>query len=405
MTGKPTLAVFGAQPRFATQLSVGQRFRPDWDRYERAVRDIFERRFYTSQRFAGPLIVELQRRLQEFLGVKHVIVLRNATNGLMIATHTLGLRGRVIVPAWTHVATIQALAWSKCEPVYCDIDPISQQMSADSVKRLLDAGGITGILGVHLWGGAAPVEVLQGLAQEFGVPLYYDAAHAFGVETHAGAIGRYGRAEVFSFHASNVLGIGEGGCIATNDDVLAAKFVAMRGDEVAPANVSMQSATARMSEIQAAIALMMLDDFGRNRRANEQQYLQYEQGLSGFAGIRLLKPSGVVQSNFQNLVCVVDETRFGLSRDDLLAVLRADNVLARRDFHASIEANDLLLAGAAMTAGQLRSTKAAARNTFQLPIGGGVSLNDVERVCELVGQAHAHAPAIRSAAISPVTAN
>ena len=123
----------------------------------------------------------------------------------------------------------------KCEPVYCDIDPISQQMSADLVRRLLDAGGISGILGVHLWGGAAPIEVLQGLAEVIGVPLYYDSAHAFGVKTNDGAIGRYGRAEVLSFDALNMLGTGEGGCITTNDDVLAAKFVAMRGDEVAPA--------------------------------------------------------------------------------------------------------------------------------------------------------------------------
>ena len=91
MTGKPPRCFRRAA---AVRCSAIRRpaFRPDWDRYERAVRDIFERRFYTSQRFAGPLVVELQRRLQEFLGVKHVIALRNATNGLMIATHTLGLR-------------------------------------------------------------------------------------------------------------------------------------------------------------------------------------------------------------------------------------------------------------------------------------------------------------------------
>jgi len=271
MTGKARLAVLGAAPRFAAPLHVGQGYRPDWERYERAARDIFARRFYTSQRFAGPLVVELQRRLEEFVWVRRVIVLRNATNGLMIATHTLGLRGKVIVPAWSHIATVQALIWSKCEPVYCDIDLISQQMSANSVRRLLAAGGVTGILGVHLWGGAAPVKALQGLAEEFEVPLYYDAAHAFGVRTHNRAIGGYGCAEVFSFQSSNVLSTGEGGCIATNDEALAAKFVAMRGDEVAPAGVSLQSATARMSEIQAAIGLMMLDDFERNRRSNEQQ--------------------------------------------------------------------------------------------------------------------------------------
>ena len=135
----------------------------------------------------------------------------------------------------------------------------------------------------------------------------------------------------------------------------------------------MQSATARMSEIQAAIGLMMLDDFDRNRRSNEAQYLQYEQRLSGLDGIRPAKPSGVARSNFQNLVCVVDETTFGLDRNELLGVLRAENVLARRDFHASIEPNGLLSVTAATVVGRLPSTTAAARDTLQLPIGGGVA--------------------------------
>src|ERR1700687_5314966 len=108
MIGKPSLAILGANPRFDEPLQVGQFHWPQWERYEKAARDIFSRRFYTSQRFAGPLVVQFQRRLQEFLGVKKPIAIRNATNGLMIATHSLGLQGKVIVPSWTSVATVQA---------------------------------------------------------------------------------------------------------------------------------------------------------------------------------------------------------------------------------------------------------------------------------------------------------
>ena len=276
MTGKPSLAVFGAQPRFKELLPVGQFYWPQWERYERAARDIFSRRFYTSQRFAGPLVVQLQRRLQEFLGVKHAIAIRTATNGLMIATHTLGLQGKVIVPAWTFIATVQSLLWSKCQPVFCDIELDSQQMSLHSIRRLLEGGGIKGILGVHLWGNTVPVRELERLAEEYDVPLYYDAAAAFGCRVHDRAIGTFGRAEVFSFHAANILSTGEGGCITTNDDALASKFIAMRGDEVSGTGLSLQSATARMSEMQAAVGLMMLDDFERNRRNNQGQHDVYE---------------------------------------------------------------------------------------------------------------------------------
>src|SRR5580704_9299262 len=253
MTGKPSLAVFGTKPKFSKPLPVGQFYWPEWKQYEEAARGIFSRRYYTAQRFAGPLVVQFQRRLEEFLGVKHAIVVRNATNGLMIATHTLGLKGKVIVPSWTSVATVQSLLWSNCHPVFCDIDRESQQMSLVSVRRLLDAGGVEGVLGVHLWGDASPVIELEKLSEEYGAVLYYDAAHAFGCRASERPVGTFGRASVFSFHAANILNTAEGGCIVTNDDDLAAEFRAMRGDHVPGAGVSVQSATARMSEIQAAI--------------------------------------------------------------------------------------------------------------------------------------------------------
>jgi dTDP-4-amino-4,6-dideoxygalactose transaminase len=403
VTDKPRLAVFGTKPRFSEPLPVGQFYWPEWQRYEKAARDIFSRRFYTSQRFAGPLVVQFQRSLQEFLGVKHAIAIRNATDGLMIATHTFGLRGKVIVPSWTFVATVQALIWSNCQPVFCDIDPESQQLSLMSVRRLLEGGGIKGILGVHLWGDASPVRGLEILADEYGIPLYYDAAHAFGCRVNGKPIGGFGRAEIFSFHATNILSTGEGGCLTTNDDSLAAKFMAMRGDEVSGTGVAMQSATSRMSEMQAAIGLMMLDEFDRNRRNNEEQHRSYEKQLSAIPGIRILKPSGATSSNFQNFVGVVDNSRFGITCDQLLAVLKAENVMAERHFHPpshlvspfskiSLEYRQLL-----------QNTELAGRTTFQLPVGARVTAEHIEQLCDVIHEAHRHSESINSV-LAPLTA-
>lgn len=395
MTGKPPLAVLGARPRFSEPLPVGQFYWPDWERYEKAARGIFSRRYYTAQRFAGPLVVEFQHRLQEFLGVKHAIAVRNATNGLMIATYTLARQGKVIVPSWTFIASIQALLWSNCQPVFCDIDPESQQMSLASVRRLLEGGEIKGILGVHLWGNVLPVEELEMLAEEHGVALYYDAAHAFGCRVKERAIGTFGRVEVFSFHATNILSTAEGGCITTNDDALAAKLRAMRGDHVSGTGVAVQSATARMSEIQAAIGLMLLDDFDRNRRNNQEQHHSYEKRLSGVPGIRILKHSDATNSNFQNLVGVVDGSEFGLTRDELLAVLRAENVAAERHFYPSSHAVSPF-SNIALEPGQLKNTESAARSTFQLPIGARVTADAIKQICDIVCEAHLHSKSLKS---------
>jgi dTDP-4-amino-4,6-dideoxygalactose transaminase len=401
MTGKPRLAVFGARPRFSEPLPVGQFYWPEWQRYETAARDIFSRRFYTSQRFAGPLVVQFQQRLQEFLGVKHAITIRNASSGLMIATHTFGLRGKVIVPSCAFIGTVQALMWSNCQPVFCDIDPESQQLSLMSVRRLLEGGGIKGILGIHLWGGAAPVRGLEILADEYGIPLYFDAAHAFGCRVNGKSIGGFGRAEVFSFHPANILSTGEGGCLTTNDDSLAAKFTAMRGDEVSGTDVAMQSATSRMSEMQAAIGLMMLDEFDRNRSNNEEQHRSYQRQLSAIPGIRILKPSGAKSSNFQSLVGIVDDSRFGVACDRLLAVLKAENVMAESPFHPPSH----LIIYFAKIAGEhrqrLANAELAARTTFQLPIGARVTAEHIDQLCDIIHEAHRHSEAINSVLASP----
>jgi len=400
MTGARSLAILGATPRFENPLQVGQFYWPRWEGYETAVRDIFSRRFYTSQRFAGPLVVEFQRRLEEFLGVKHVVVVRNATNALMIATHTLGLRGKVIVPSWTFIATVQALIWAKCQPVFCDIDLETQQMSMPSVRRLLEGGGIDGILGVHLWGNALPVGELDSLAEAYGVPVYYDAAQAFGCRVGERAIGAFGRAEVFSFQAANILSTAEGGCLATNDDALATKFLAMRGDHVPGGGVSLQSATARLSEIQAAIGLMILDDFDRIQRNNEEQHRCYESCLGSVPGIRVLTPSGATISNFQHLVAIVEPAKFGLTRDELLSVLKAENIVAERQFHPSAHLVSPFSA-IALDPGQLCNTARAAEGTFQLPLGARVTVDRIERICDVIHAAHHHAGSLRPVLAAP----
>jgi len=373
---------------------------PEWESYERTARDIFARRYYTSQRFAGPLVVRFQHCLEEFLGVKHAIAVRNATNGLMIATYTLGLQGKVIVPSWTFIATLQSLLWSSCQPVFCDIDLQSQQMSIASVRRLLDGGGIQGILGVHLWGNASPVLELEVLAREYGVALYYDAAHAFGCKVNGKSIGTFGRAQVFSFHAANILSTGEGGCITTNDDALAAALTAMRGDEVSATGPAPQSATSRMSEMQAAIGLTMLDNFERNRRNNEEQRQSYQQRLSVVPGVEVLEHGGVTRSNHQCLVGVVDPSRFGLTRDELVAVLRAENVAAGRQFYPTNHSVKPF-SNFGPEYGQLQNTELAARSTFQLPIGAPVTANQIEQICDIIHEAHANSQPIKSALARP----
>lgn len=386
-------ALFGAPPAFAEPLPIGQLYFPSWERYAEVFKGIFERQYYTEY---GPLNQQLEQKLQQFLGVKHAICVTNESVGLMMLANALGLKGKVILPSFAFIASAQSLSWAGLEPVFCDVDPDTHQLDLKQVAALIDQD-VSAIMGVHLWGGACQPKVLAELAGAHGVQLYFDAAHAFGCAVDDVRIGNFGRAEIFSFHQDNILNAGEGGCICTNDDELAAKLRVMRSSAGAgnkPAEVT-KTVNGRMSEAQCAIALMSLEDFSANQQNNQALYHLYETRLAAISGLHLVKPSGVSFSNYQYLVCRVDEHTFGLSRDVLIALLKAENINARRYFYPGVHRSIPYAQQLPQYLERLPNTDRLSATCIQLPIGALVSAQSVQRICEILGRAHQAAPAIR----------
>ncbi len=218
------LAVFGGEPSFAAPLHVGRPNITDQARFSELVEGLLERRWLTND---GPLVRELEERVAAHVGVRHCVATCNGTVALEIAIRALGLTGEVIVPSYTFIATAHALHWQGLTPVFADIDPRTHTLDPEAVQRAITPR-TSGILGVHLWGRAAPVDDLQAIADEHGLPLLFDAAHAFSSTHRQRKIGRFGRAEVFSFHATKFFHSLEGGAIVTDDDDLAETMRLMR---------------------------------------------------------------------------------------------------------------------------------------------------------------------------------
>lgn len=391
--GTLNFALFGAPPAFDKPLPVGQLYFPSRERYEEQFRGIFARQYYTEY---GPLNQELEQKLQQFFGVKHAICVTNATIGLMMLADAMELSGKVILPAFSHIASAQSLTWAGLEPVFCDIDLDNHQIAHDQVSALLDKD-VSAIMGVNLWGGACDPKALSALSEAHGVQLYFDSAHSFGCAVEGVPIGNFGRAEVFSFHADNILNATEGGCICTNDDGLAGRLRNMRSSAGAGKPVSVtKTVNGRMSEAQAAIALLNLEYFPANQKHNEALFLQYEKRLEAIPGIYLAKPAGVSFSNYQSVVCEVNESEFGLSRDWLVEVLKAENVGAQRNFYPGLHRSIPYLHELPHFRDHLPNTDNLSASCFQLPAGALVSAQAVDRICDILGNAHHASPAIRS---------
>ncbi|MBP7963575.1 MAG: aminotransferase class I/II-fold pyridoxal phosphate-dependent enzyme [Caldilineaceae bacterium] len=375
------LAVLGGEPAFEMPLHVGRPNIGDRQQFMASVNQILDNRWLTN---FGPFMVQFEQALCSLLGAKHCLVTSNATVGLEIAAHALGLTGEVIVPAFTFVATAHSLQWQGITPVFCDIDPRTHNIDPRQVEKLITPR-TTGILGVHLWGRPCDIEALQETADRRNLKLFFDAAHAFGCAHRGRMIGNFGAAEVFSFHATKFFNAFEGGAIVTNDDDLARRVESIRDFGFAGYDRVVDVGTnGKMTEISAAMGLtnlLSLDDFAR---INQRNYHRYRRELDALPGFCLIRYDERQRSNFQYMAVEVDAQETGITRDELIKVLHAENVLARRYFWPGchrMEPYRTLFPHADET---LPRTEEVASRILVLPTGSAINEEDIETICDIL---------------------
>ncbi|MDG1173297.1 MAG: aminotransferase class I/II-fold pyridoxal phosphate-dependent enzyme, partial [Opitutales bacterium] len=151
----------------------------------------------------GPMVTQLEHKIQRYLGVKHCVCVCNATIGLELLQRALDLKGEVIIPSFTFIATANSLRWQKIKPVFCDIKADTHLIDPDCIEELITEK-TSAILAVPIWGQACDYDKLVKIAKKHKLRLIFDSAHAFGCKVGEKFIGGFGDAEVFSFHATKV---------------------------------------------------------------------------------------------------------------------------------------------------------------------------------------------------------
>ncbi len=388
-----SLAILGGAPAFGSTMHVGCPNMGDRKIFQAYVDEIYETHRLTNR---GPLLRQFEQALADVLGVKHCIAVCNATIALEIAIRALGMKGQVIVPSFTFVATAHALHWQGITPVFCDIDPHTHMLDPWSVEALITPH-TTGILGVHLWGRPCAIRALQDLAASRNLKLLFDAAHAFNCSHNGVMIGNFGDAEVFSFHATKFLNTFEGGAIATNSDDLAARTRLMVNFGFADYDQVVSIGTnGKMSELSAAMGLTNLQSMDAYIHCNQRNYRQYQEQMAGIPGLTLLPFDEDEKCNFQYIVVEVDPEITGLTRDMLVKVLHAENVLARRYFWPGCHRMEPYLAASAEANRYLPNTERITERLMVLPNGTAVQKPDIAVICDILQTAVAHAGILQS---------
>ncbi|RMH55397.1 MAG: DegT/DnrJ/EryC1/StrS family aminotransferase [Candidatus Hydrogenedentota bacterium] len=304
--------------------------KPTLPPFEEMLPDL-EEVFRSGQLTLGPYVHKFEERVAEYLGVKHIIGCSSGTSGLLALFSLFPKGKRVLLPAFTFSATLQALRWNRLEgvPVDCDergnIDP-------EEVERELSKGGVGGIVGVHMFGHPADVERLEELAAGHGVRLFFDAAHAFGASRNGRKAGGFGDGEVFSLGPTKTMPTGEGGLIATNDDGIAEhlRLFINHGHPPGDLDCRFDSLNARLQEVNAVVGLHLLDKLDdwiirRNMLAD-----RYDEGLRECKGVTTCSRDRRCVSTVKDYAVFIDPKNAGKDRDEIARRLAEEGVMTRK---------------------------------------------------------------------------
>jgi dTDP-4-amino-4,6-dideoxygalactose transaminase len=385
------LALLGGAPAFDGGVAFFRPATPPLERVVRRLQTSYDQGVLTN----GPLVRELERATAERLQVEHVIAVSSCTAGLMLALRALGPVRSVLLPSFTFSASAHAVAWNGSRPIFAECDPGSFQLDvADASARIADAGAV---LATHVFGAPCPAEHVEAIAARNGLPVVFDAAHAFGAARGERVIGGFGDVEVFSLSPTKPVTAGEGGLVATNSPELAASVRLGRnyGD---PGNYDTQlvGLNARMSELHAALALESLAELDVHLEARRRLAGRYRELLSALPGLRVQEVGDGDSSTWKDFTISVDEREFGVGRDTFVAALRAEGVETRCYFDPPVHRQR---AYAGEHVASLPVTEQTARNVVSLPLYPTLGADLADEIVELTARIQASAEEIRATGV------
>lgn len=332
----------------------------------------------------GPFHQQLEIELAEYLGVKHVSLFANATLGLVTALQALRITGEVITTPFSFVATTHALWWNKITPVFVDIEPDYLNLDPAKIESAITPR-TTAIMPVHVYGNPCNAEEIKRVADKHGLKVIYDAAHAFGVRQKGLSVLNHGDLSVVSFHATKVYSTIEGGAVICHTAEMKhhldnLKNFGFRDETV----VEEPGINAKLNEVQAAYGLLQLKYIDEliDRRKNIARL--YHELLYEVPGIRLLPEIPGVRHGYAYFPVLIDDAKYGMSRDALYEKLRQNKIFTRRYFYPLISAFEPYSGLPSAKSDNLPVAHNAAENVLCLPIYVGLDDSDVYLICSLI---------------------
>ncbi|MCC6487682.1 MAG: DegT/DnrJ/EryC1/StrS family aminotransferase [Candidatus Hydrogenedentes bacterium] len=372
--------------RLEEPVFVARPTMPPFDRFTERVRPLWESRWLTNQ---GCLHGELEKRLEEYLGVENLSLFCNGTIALLVALQSLRIHnGEVITTPFTFAATPHVLHWNGVTPVFSDIDPQTLNLDPGRIEQHINSN-TRAILAVHVYGRPCDVDALQSIADRHGLAVIYDAAHAFGVRYKGKSVLTYGDASVLSFHATKLYTTMEGGALVASSARHKERVDFLKNFGIADEEMVIgPGINGKLNEMQAAFGLLQLETVDIEIENRGEISALYRERLASIPGISLFAQPPETLPNNAYFPVLVDEGKFGLCRDGLHAVLRECNIITRKYFHPLCSHYPCYSALPSSRPENLPVAEDAAARVLCMPIYGTLQLETVDRICAVIEAIH-----------------
>ena len=315
------------------QITVTSPLLPPLEEFVPLLEDIWKRKWITNN---GHYHQELEKALQEYLGVPYISLFTNGTIPLLTALQALQIKGEVITTPYSFVATSNAAVWNDVEPVFVDIDEKTGNLDPNKIEDAITPR-TSAILPVHVYGNPCDTKAIQEIAEKHNLKVIYDAAHAFGVKKDGKTILGEGDISTLSFHATKTYNTVEGGALICKDENTKNYIDSLKNfGYTSEIYITETGINGKMDEIRSAYGLLNLKNIDSAIARRKKVAQAYRASLKDIEGIRMFDEEENVTYNYSYFPIFIDNEKYISTRDDLFINLRANGILSRRYFYPLI---------------------------------------------------------------------
>lgn len=320
----------------------------------------------------GPLVQQFERDLCTALQLPGFVAVSNGTIALQTAIKALDLQGEIITTPFTWIASISAIQWQGCTPVFCDIDPETLNLDPARLEPLITER-TSAIMPVHVFGNPCDIETIQTIAERHGLKVIYDAAHALGSRYAGRSLLSYGDIAATSLHATKLLNTAEGGGCISTDVQLQARMQRLRffGHD-ADKQIVEPGFNGKMTEVHAALGLANLKYLETVLAERQRQYDRYSETLAAVPGLQLQRLIGEPNRSY---FPVIFESEAQLLQ--AVAAMESQQIFARRYFYPAVNTFSALY-----TEQTMPIAEDIANRILCLPLYWGLADQDQDRVID-----------------------